>query len=1021
MDTNIIKNKLSLHSQTASNSINHSSQKNSFNLKKSYNNEIQLSNSEKIGFYEQKIIRDINSKNSPKSNKVYYLSKSTLAEQNIYSNNVTNLRKNNKKKNKNLSLINITIYDNSFKKNKNNKYIFPSKKKKHKNINIRLVNKYDYTLDNNNNINETSNNISTEKLSQRTNTIESKNIYNNINNTNYKKTRNVKNKEKISKCKKNNTKLEYTKNLRTSTDDLSIKVQKLKKFSGLNTNNNGKDNSLNNFMIYDEYKTECIIMIQAYFRKYILKKKLYNNINIYIRYIKANSILNNILNTIYKFNFIRKFKQIYNINRIHYFQKLEKKLIEYKIYKEQYSDIFEQLKKLENKNYEIIKENNELKKQLKEMKNKRNNFSNNVNEKIYLKKRQKNNIENRIITNNFTIQNQVNIIMVKPEDISKNETKKSIKKQINKNYNKSKTEIINEKINNDPKIKKKVIFENELSKNEKLIKNVEIQEIKEEKNEKDKIKIDTKIKEKKNEINEIEDRKEIKQNENDVVGKVLNNYIINENEVKQNYCNNNKIQTKVIQIEYLQKNINKYKLILLRKFIKIKINNSEKILQKRFLRYHYNVIYKKNLDENNIKFEKEEEKIKILKQEIEKNKKEIEENKKEIERNKNIEENQGEIRIEYKNKNLYSLEKLNKVKRNKELRELFYNKIRERQNYLHKCFTKFYYKGLMIYMKDKYSDQNSNNFKSEINNNDISSINNDKNNNFNISSVNNIENDLIKNNNGYNYNIEENDKNIDKNNEKNIINNNITVDNTKIDENTNEEENKMSKKYANARKLRRLLIQKGKEKLELLRKYFYKFHQAGILLTLRKGTKRASLFKKMEGIDLETAFRTVVKNQAMNEIDVDENSNVINFQEAIDKKMNDKRFADEMERQRIEVEEKKRYEKQKNEEINKMKLKALEIIFNKLDRNNKVIFKKKFEIFYLKSKVISLSSFKRADKRSKTAKGKRKGARRSVVAFNMDNVVLAQINQIKRSNSGDKKKNTQLENEIEPIFGEEVE
>ena len=39
----------------------------------------------------------------------------------------------------------------------------------------------------------------------------------------------------------------------------------------------------------------------------------------------------------------------------------------------------------------------------------------------------------------------------------------------------------------------------------------------------------------------------------------------------------------------------------------------------------------------------------------------------------------------------------------------------------------------------------------------------------------------------------------------------------------------------------------------------------------------------------------------------------------------------------------------------------------------------------------------------------------------MDNVVLAQINQIKRSNSGDKKKNTQLENEIEPIFGEEVE
>ena len=1011
MDTNIINYKLSLHSKTASNSINHSLPKNNSNLKKLNNNEIQLSNYEKNGIYEQKTIREISSKNSPKSNKVYYLSKSTLLEENIYSNNVTNLRKNNKKKNKNLSLINISIYDNSFKKNKNNKYIFHSNKKKNKNNNIRLANKFNYTLDNNNNIDEESNNISNEKMSQGTNTIESNNIYNNFNKTNYKKTRNVKNKEKY-KYKKNNTKLEYSKNLRTSSDDLSIKVKKLKKFSGLNINNYGKDNTLNNFMIHDEYKTECIIMIQAYFRKYILKKKLYNNINIYIRFIKANSILNNILNTIYKFHFISKFKQIYNIYRIHYLKKLEKKLIEYKIYKEQYSDIFEQLKKLENKNVEIIKENNELKKQLKEMKNRRNNLSSNAKEKIYLKKRQKNNIENKIITNNFTIQNQFNIIMAKPEDINKNEAQKTIKKQINKNYNKSKTEIINEEIGNDQKMKKKVKFENELMKNEKLIKEkekVEIQEIKEVKNEKDKIKIENEIKEKKNEINEIgEDRKEVKPNENDDVANILNNNIINENEVKQYYFNNNKIEKKVIQIEYLQKNINKYKFIILKKLIKIKINNSEKILQKRFLRYHYNAIYTKILDENNKKFEKEEEKIKILEQEIE-------ENKKEIERNKNIEESQGEIRIEYKNKNLYSQERLNRVRRNKELRELFYNKIRERQNYLHKCFTRFYYKGLMIYMKNKYSDQNSNNFKSEVNNKNISSINNDKNNNINISNSNNIENNLIKNSNDSNNNIGENDKIIDNNNEINIINNNINIDNTKNDKNAKEEENKMSNKYANARKLRRLLIQKGKEKLELLRKYFYKFHQAGILLTLRKGTKRASLFKKMEGIDLETAFKTVVKNQAMNEIDVDENSNVIDFQKAIDKKMNDKKFADEMERQRIEVEEKKMYEKQKNEEINKMKLKALEIIFNKLDRNNKVIFKKKFEIFYLKSKVISLSPFKRSDKRSRTAKGKRKGARRSVVVFNMDNALLGQINQLKRSNSGDKNK------EIESIFGEEVE
>jgi len=1010
MNSNIIKNKLSLDSQTASNSLNHSPSKNNYNLKKSYNNKIQLSNSKNIDIYEQKTIRDNNSKNSPKSNKTYYLSKSTLTKENPYSNNVTSLRKNNKNKNKNLSLINLTMYDNSFKNNKNNRKIFHSKKNKNKNINIRLVSKYDCIFDNNN-INENSNNTLTKKKFKRTNSIESKNIYNNINGTNHKKTRNVKNKEKENKYKKNNTNIEYTKYLRTLSDEQSIKVNKQKKFSGLNISNNFNDNSLNSFIIPDEYKTECIIAIQAYFRKYILKKKLYNNINIYIRYIKANSILNNIFNTMYKFNFINKFKQIYNIKRIYYFQKLEKKLIEYKIYKEQYSDLFEQFKKLENKNYEIIKENNELKKQLKEMKNKKYNFQNNVNEQIYSKKSQKK-IENKIITNNFTIQNQVNIIMAKPEDISKNEIKKSIKKQKNKNYNKSKTEVINEDINNGQNIKKKVKFENESIIKEK--ENLEIQETKEEKEEKDKIK---------------DDKKEIKQNENNIVNNILNNPVKNENEVKKYYFNDNKIENKVIQIEYLQKSINKYKLILLKKIIETKINNSERILQKIFLRYQYNIIYTKKLDENNIKFEKEiekeEKKIKILEQEIE-------ENKKEIERNKNIEENLDEIRIEYKNKNLYSQEKLNKVKRNKELRELFYNKIRERQNYLHKCFTRFYYKGLMIYMKNKYSNQNSNinydsnikeyNSENEVNNKDISTNNNYINNNNNNNSTNiNFNNNVIKNNNDYNNNIQENDKNINKNNE--INNNNNIVDNTKIDEKAKEEENKISNKYANARKLRRLLIQKGKEKLELLRKYFYKFHQAGILLTLRKGTKRASLFKKMEGIDLETAFKTVVNNQVMNEIDVDENSNVINFQEAIDKKMNDEKFAKDIERQRNEVEEKKRYEKQKNEEINKKKLKALEIIFNKLDRNNKVVFKKKFEIFYLKSKVISLSSFKRSDKRSKTAKGKRKGARRSVVvsSFNIDNTMLDQINKIKRSNSGDKKKDTQLENEIEPIFGEEVE
>ena len=70
----------------------------------------------------------------------------------------------------------------------------------------------------------------------------------------------------------------------------------------------------------------------------------------------------------------------------------------------------------------------------------------------------------------------------------------------------------------------------------------------EEKKEKDNIKIDNKIKE---EINEKKDEKEIKQNDINTVDKILNNHIMNEKEVKQYYFNNNKIETKIIQIEYL--------------------------------------------------------------------------------------------------------------------------------------------------------------------------------------------------------------------------------------------------------------------------------------------------------------------------------------------------------------------------------------------------------------------------------------------------------------------------------------
>ena len=62
-----------------------------------------------------------------------------------------------------------------------------------------------------------------------------------------------------------------------------------------------------------------------------------------------------------------------------------------------------------------------------------------------------------------------------------------------------------------------------------------------------------------------------------------------------------------------------------------------------------------------------------------------------------------------------------------------------------------------------------------------------------------------------------------------------------------------------------------------------------------------------------------------------------------------------------------------------MKQKALEILFYRADRHNKMIMKKKFEIYNLKSKVLSLNSsiFKRP-RRVKTIKKKDNIKRKSL-------------------------------------------
>ena len=171
------------------------------------------------------------------------------------------------------------------------------------------------------------------------------------------------------------------------------------------------------------------------------------------------------------------------------------------------------------------------------------------------------------------------------------------------------------------------------------------------------------------------------------------------------------------------------------------------------------------------------------------------------------------------------------------------------------------------------------------------------------------------------------------------------------------EENKRENIYLKARNLRRLLIKRNKEKLELLRKYFNKFHQAGILLALRTTTKLANLYKKIGNIDLGTAMNTVVSSETINDIEINENSSMKDLQDALDKKMEDKKFAEEIEKIKIEEEKMKKEEEQKMNELKAMRQKAIEIIFYKADKQNKLIVKKKFDIFYLKSKVLSLNDY----------------------------------------------------------------
>ena len=1188
-DKNTLRSKLIL---TQSNTLqNPSLIKNKNNKNKSKEKTLYLNNIKNFNYNKPKISINNNpySKNS-KSIKES-LSKSTFNNKDSLSPKM--YRKEYYNKNSS-SLSHYSTRDNFMNSSsRNNKiYFSPDFNRKIRPINIAVYNnesQNDYIFKNINNLyNKAYNNISKTKLSLREKSADC-----------HMKSFNTSQKSIKNKNKKND--INYNQNMNKnifSTDDLLKKVQKIRKYNDINTysydSNNNKNMNLSpkstknidlkekmnkkriNKILSDEDKEKFIIKIQSNFRRYALKKKLYNNVNLYMRYIKAIFILNKAMNKTYKNFFMQKLKKIFD-------DKIEKELIKYKLNKIKYDNIIEQIKKIQNKNYEIGQKYMELTSQIKDINlNKDKDLNINIKSNLVKTKsrRKRNNInyndsKKNDIQNFFTIQNQINIIMDRPKNIIKkevniqNKNEKELKeytneltklKSIHKN-GKVKNKIKKDKLRGgkrreeNSKIREPKEYENELKivkelRNiDKMKKEEKKQIIKQKEKEINDIKrLKKDLKEKSSKLKEDKSKKEIFKNSKKLNEKNDKNNLKKENEkkiemnldliAKINNRNKNKMQSNPAPVEsskeandqneYLQKKRSKIIRILLKNIVTKKISNYKENLQKFFFRYYYNVLNYSKSEEKNKK--RNEDSINII-NDNDSNKDSISENENEnidlknkengndaqkyiengiiinneeinmknndekknnensfnnkLDKNKinnsininaneevnnkekkyindinNIEGDINDLKIEYKDKYLYSPEVLNIVKRNKHLRDLFYNKVRERQNYLHKCFIRFYYKGIMMQTIKNYEDKllnsnindtntapsinysytyNSNshpyfsyNIINENNQNEenknmlnIKNDNNDNNNN-NVNNINNNSNNI--NNNNIN---ESNDKgninnNVNNANEANNLNNINDTNNNKESQNNNGEEKSESRKQlesavsklSNAQKLRKLLSQKNKQKLEILRKYFHKFNEGGIILSLRKSTKRSLLYKKIEGVDFEIALREVINNQAMNDIEVNDKTDEKEFKEAFDKKMlKDKRFSMQVEKVRFNSRKKKQLELEKIEESKKEKFKNLEIIFNKADRRNKVILKKYFEIYYLKSKVLSLSNYERRERRSKTTKVKRKTKKRSVI-FNLDNNEVLDSNDIlHRVNSGLKigieNNNEEMENKSE--------
>ena len=194
------------------------------------------------------------------------------------------------------------------------------------------------------------------------------------------------------------------------------------------------------------------------------------------------------------------------------------------------------------------------------------------------------------------------------------------------------------------------------------------------------------------------------------------------------------------------------------------------------------------------------------------------------------------------------------------MKKIIFKKIRKDKEFLHKCFIKFYYRGIyreLVYKRNPSSSKtnenttinnsvipNSNILNSTIansnyiNNNNIYNshiTNSEMSNHSNLQNSNIIISTIIEDNNEE----EKKEEKINREEKVNEIEKDIKKEEIKIEINNEEiEKENLTKRLEKARNLRKILVNKEKEKKETLRSHFYKFYKAGIIRLMRlKGRK----------------------------------------------------------------------------------------------------------------------------------------------------------------------------------------